>query len=109
MVNKSEAEKIQDLQSQVQRLTILLENSYQERIQQQEEMRRAFLRGVSALNSEAMGVLKKAESPAKVSINFQNFESISETEHPLEQLKTYREDSTGIYSTNGLVTRHYKK
>lgn len=93
----------------------MIENQSRNQIQQQEEIKRAFLRGVSALNTEAMGIFKK-----------ENYESVrykDEHEHfPIPEAKReitiprtgreptkYSKDSQGISSTNGLVTRHYRQ
>lgn len=124
MAAKQNAEIVQnvtffnEMQAQIDNLTSRLQEARSNNDKQQEEMRIAFLRGVSALNQEAMGIFRKIESPklAKAplpnsQINSkpaqQNWMDSSTREYLTKSEKFGQELDGSIISTKGLVTRHY--
>lgn len=96
-------------------MALKLEASRTQQIKQQEEMRSSFLRGVSALNQEAMGLFQEDKSvpripyyqtPAKPKVV-----SFKEDAHVWAQTTTpqYVENTDGSLTTvRGLVQRHYQ-
>jgi hypothetical protein len=122
------------LSDELRKVVQELEASRISQLKQQEEMRIAFLRGVSALNAEAMSVFKKDAAYSSEYNIISSKEGLDRVGYPEDQRRPdfvrNPEDSTGvakhiwvkdpeeskyhkaantILSTRGLVTRHYRK
>lgn len=103
VVEKDNEERIHKLQATINSLQLQLEEAKSELTMRQDEMRTAFLRGVSAMNQQALGMFKSESELKDVKMHSINLSK--------EINRQYSQDPiTGTISAKkGLVTRHYPK
>ncbi|KAJ3259669.1 hypothetical protein HK103_001930 [Boothiomyces macroporosus] len=97
--------KINGYMQKINELNSKMEQYRNRQIQQQEEMRVAFLRGVSALNQEAMGIFKK--EPFDIEEKYSPSVAIAQPVKVKAEGAAFYEDRGVLFSKNGLVTRHH--
>ncbi|KAJ3274002.1 Centrosomal protein poc5 [Terramyces sp. JEL0728] len=98
-------EKVNEYIQKINELNSKMELHRTRQIQQQEEMRVAFLRGVSALNQEAMGIFKK--EPFDIEEKYSPNVAIAQPVTIKPETNTCYEERGVVFSKNGLVTRHH--
>ncbi|KAJ3321389.1 hypothetical protein HDV06_004374 [Boothiomyces sp. JEL0866] len=98
-------QKVNEYVQKIQDLNSKMEQYRTRQIQQQEEMRVAFLRGVSALNQEAMGIFKK--EPFDIEERYSPNVAIAQPVKVKPEGSAFYEDRGVVFTKNGLVTRHH--
>ncbi|KAI8907964.1 hypothetical protein EDD86DRAFT_208620 [Gorgonomyces haynaldii] len=106
MMSHEYEQQIRALEAKLGQLTRELEACRVTQIKQQEEMRRSFLRGVSAMNQEALELFKD-DNFQQTSLDNATQLLIRAKKNPIYG-KTYVEKTGDSFQrTNGLVTRHF--